>query len=97
MDDPPNGYPHEAPFARFIRNPGTANVSVQPLSDEEHQRIDLAVSDLKLKKPDHYQVIWLAYIKRLPDKRIGYVLKTSRSSVRNLRENAENWLDGKLS
>lgn len=95
IDDAPNGYPRQSAFARMA---GMGNVEQARLPDEEQLRVDGAVSDMKEKKPDHYAVICNAYIRGLPDSVSALRLrpKRSRSWVRNIRENAEHYLEAKL-
>ena len=96
ISDPPNGYPEQTPFARLIRNPGQANVGILPLDSEDQARIDAAVSAMKLTKPDHYEIICYAYIAQMRDDAIRHKVRRSKSWVRDIRRNAEHYLEGRL-
>lgn len=99
LNEAQNGYPRQSAFARYMLNPGdTADKAnaVDPLGIDDHIRVDAAVSELRLSKPVHFQVICLAYLCRKRDVSIARILRTSRSSARALRENAEYWIDGRL-
>jgi len=99
MDKPENGFPSQAPFARFIVNPGDgADIAreIPPLDLDEHCKVDAVVSEMSRKKPHHFEIICLAYIGRKRDMTIAGALHYSRSTVRAMRENAEFWIDGRL-
>lgn len=96
MDAPENGYPHQTTFARFIRSSGQATVKLPPLAEDEFARVDVEVSKMNLKKPDHYKAICLYYIDRMGDAKIARSMKTTRHFIKNLRENAEHYLEAKL-
>lgn len=96
ISDPPNDFPNQTAFARLIRNPGSANLSIAPLDEDEVQRIDREISSLRVKKERHWQVICLAYIEQLTDKRVGRRLRMSRSAARAIRQQAEHYLEAKL-
>lgn len=107
IGDPPNGYtaPH---YTSQIQNPGEQadKARTAPLPDDDHIRVDVAVSALRSRKPDHYRVIYFAYQRGMPDSKIAECSRwgdtnepkerRSRSWVRTIRENAEHWLDGRL-
>lgn len=95
---PPNGFPSVAPFARSIQNPGDQAdaASVTPLSDDEHERVDRAVSDLKNTNRVRHKVICFAYIGGMLDNEIARALRMSWEEVRGIRLGAENWVDNKL-
>jgi hypothetical protein len=99
MDKPANGYPHQSAFARFIVNRGdSADKSTLPvgLPDDIHGLVDAAVSSLAVKKPTYHEVICRAYITRLPDHTIAELMRSSRSSVRTMREAGEAWVESRL-
>ena len=91
-----------------IQNPGEQadRLAMPPLGEDEHIRVDAAVSELKNRKPDHHRAIVCAYQYRMNDNELakrwhwfdahGNPERRSRSWVRSVRENAEHWLDGKL-
>lgn len=94
-----NGYPSQAPFARFMLNPGDSaeKASFSPLLDpDQHCRVDAVVSEMRYRKPHHFEIICMAYIQRKRDAAIAKAKRESRSSIRNARENAEFWIDGRL-
>ena len=90
---PPNDFPPQSPFARLIARGG---IGLPPLPDEEVERIDRAVSSLKIKSQTKHDIIKLSYIFKLTDREIAREMNGSRSWVRTLRENAEHYLDGRL-
>lgn len=107
IDDPPNGYTIPN-WVEQIQNPGDQadRVSVIQITDDEHERVDRAIGDLKICKREHYQVIEYSYRFNLPDSKIAQRARwitdkgeerRSRSWVRAIRENAEHWLEGKIS
>lgn len=87
----PNGYPSQAAFAKEM---GQGNIGTPPLLDDEHCRIDRAVSQLKTRKEDHYRVIVKSYIYKLTDHEIAEGEKTSRDTIRRRRRQAEYYVDG---
>lgn len=91
-----NGYPHQSAFARFIRNPGSANVVALPIPEDVFMAVDKAASELRTRRPGAHTIIVLAYIHRMSDAAIGRKQKCSRSTVRNAREAAENWIAGRI-
>ena len=93
MNNAENGYPHQTPFSRLA---GAGDVGIAPLPDDDHIRIDAAVSSLKVRKLDHYKVIKCAYIKSMKDHDIAKRLRCSRSHARDTRIQAECWLEGRL-
>lgn len=93
IGEAPNGYPSQAAFAKEM---GQGNVSMPGLDEDAHIRIDRVVSGLKVRKPDHYEVIRHAYHDSLKDHQIAERMNKSRSWVRGIRESAEYWLDGAL-
>jgi hypothetical protein len=93
MNNAENGYPCQTPFSRLA---GAGDIGTAPLSDDDHIRIDAAVSGLKVRKIDHYKVIKCAYVKSMKDHQIAKRLKCSRSHARDTRLQAEHWLEGKL-
>jgi hypothetical protein len=95
MNNAENGYPHQTPFSRLA---GAGDIGTAPLSDDDHIRIDAAVSSLKVRKPTHYKAIKYAYVKSLKDHQIGKRMKPrcSRSQARDIRMQAEHWLEGRL-
>ena len=108
INSPPNGYPGVTPFARFIRNPGSANINAIPIDDRLHLAIDAAVSRVRGKNELQGIILCEAYIKNKRDQSISNEMKhdyrngkskyrPSRATVRSLRERAEHWIDGYLS
>lgn len=93
VNDPPNGYPSQAPFAKEM---GQGNVSLPKLPDDQHGAIDRAVSQLKLRKPDHHRIILLSYRHGMRDHSIAERLHTTRADVLQMRTTAEYWLDGAI-
>lgn len=93
MNNAENGYPHQTPFSRLA---GAGDIGTAPLPDDDHIRIDAAVSSLKARKLDHYKVIKCAYIKNMKDHDIARRLRCSRSTARDTRLQAECWLEGRL-
>jgi hypothetical protein len=51
---------------------------------------------MKHTREEQYIVICLAYIDQKSDVKAGRALKRSRSWVKNTRERAENYLEGRL-
>ena len=99
MNAAENGYPHQTPFARYLVAPGDMADkagAVLPISDERHIIVDGVVSKLGQRKPAHYEIVCLHYLSRLSDRRIARVVGISASSTRNMRENAEYWIEAKL-
>ena len=93
VNEPPNGYPSQAAFAKEM---GQGNVSLPNLSDDQHGAIDRAVSQLKLRKPNHHRVILLSYRQGMRDHSIAERLQTTRADVLQMRTAAEYWLDGAI-
>jgi len=89
----PNGWPRQSAFAKEM---GKGNIGMPPLPDEEQQRIDRIVSDLKIPRPDFYEVICLSYISGLSDVKISRRLKCNRWQAREKRVAAEAYLEAKL-
>jgi len=95
------GYPSQAAFMREARQPGRATVREAPIPDDLAQRVDLAVSQLKMRSEpidgDHrWQVLTDAYLHGWTDRIIARKRKLGRSTVRNARIAAENWIEGRL-
>lgn len=81
--------------------PGSANVSIAPISDDLAGQVDLAVSQLKLRSEsvegDHrWQVLTDGYLNGWNDFVIAKRRKLSRSTVRTSRLAAENWIEGRV-
>jgi len=93
MNHAPNDYPKQAAFVRLMSR---GNVSVPPLPDEYHQRIDGVVSSLKHRRPDFYEVICYAYVAGLSDVRISKKIKCNRWQAREMRVAAEAYVEAKL-
>ena len=92
LSDPPNGYPTSI-LGRMMSK-GT--VSLPTLPDEDVERVDAAVSQLRLKHTIKHEIIKLHYIHHRTDREIAKQMGGSRSWIRSLRENAEHYLEGKL-
>lgn len=95
LSEPPNGI-RPPGWTQQIRNPGTATVSIPPLDEENHAIVDAAVSALHRLKPDHHYVICLSYIQGLRDGQIARRIHVSKSTARNIREQAEHWVEGRV-
>jgi hypothetical protein len=93
INSPPNDLPKQTTFARFMAK---GAISLPPLCDEEQQRIDRVVSDMKLVKPEHYEVICYAYITGLRDYQIRRKVKHRTEWVERTRLSAEGYLEAKL-
>ena len=99
MNTPENGFPAQSAFARFMVNPGEnadKAVYIAPLAPGEHDRVDAVITEMKYRKPHHFDIICLFYLERKRDQAIAKVLRESRSSIRSARECAEFWIDGRL-
>ena len=107
ITDAPNA--HKPPgWVNKIQSPGDQadRLAAPILPEDEHVRVDAAVSELRNRKPDHYDVIVYSYQHGLPDQRIaekctwlstgGKLERRSRSWVRAIRENAEHWIEGRI-
>lgn len=95
------GFSSSAPIRRLMRTPGTANVSVAPIPEELACRVDLAVSQLKLRsdpvKGDYrWEVLTDSYLNGWPDSVIAKKRKISKSTARTARLAAENWIEGRV-
>lgn len=95
IDDAPNGIRPPA-WTKSIRNPGTANLSIPPLPDDEMMRVDYAISAMKHRKPKHHSVIVLYYLEHKGDKEVARRIRGSRTMARELRIAAEHYLEAKL-
>lgn len=93
IDSAPNDYPSQTPFARLIAE---GDIGMAPMSPDEHDRVDRIVSAMKHRKPAHHTIIFLAYVKNHKDAKIARLIKSSSSSVRSMRQNAEHYLEAKL-
>ena len=98
INNPPNGYPSQTAFARFIAR---GNLSVAPLDPDTQLHVDHEVSNTKNTKPDHFKVINCAYVHRMGDGVIAREMRfdgarRSRSWVRLTRKAAEAYLEAKL-
>lgn len=103
IDDPYGiDYPHETPFSRLSRTPGTWSVKAAPLTPELHSVIDSVVSSLKLRNPMRHEIIWRSYVYGDSDSQIARDMKDSmehritRHEVKNWRRNAEGWIESRL-
>ena len=99
MNAAENGYPHQTPFARYLVAPGDMADkagAVLPISDERHIIVDGIVSKLGQRKPAHYEIVCLHYLSRVSDRKVARIVGISPSSTRNMRENAEFWIEAKL-
>jgi hypothetical protein len=95
------GYPSQSAFMREARTAGNATLRALPMPDDLAQRVDLAVSQLKLRSEpvpgDHrWQVLTDAYLNGWTDRVIAKQRKMGRSTVRSARIAAENWIEGRL-
>jgi len=95
------GFPRRAAFVRDARMPGRATVRVPDIPDEYAQRIDLAVSQLKLRSEpvpgDHrWQVLTDSYLAGWSDGVIARKRRLGRESVRVTRIAAENWIEARI-
>lgn len=96
IDNPPNGYPSSAPFARFILNPGDTIPSGIPLSDDQWVKVDLTLSNYRLSHPEHYAILEMFYGNRQSDSRISRFLRCDRTTVWRKRKGAEAFLENRL-
>ena len=83
-------------WTKLIRNAGSANVGIPPLPEEEMIRVDVAISDLKWRKPSHHKAILVYYLYRKADKDIASELGKSVSKAREIRISAEHYLEARL-
>ena len=95
------GFPSQSAFMREARSPGSATLRAIQIPDDLAQRVDLAVSQLKLRSEpvpgDHrWQVLTDAYLNGWTDRVIARKRKMGRSTVRSARIAAENWIEGRL-
>lgn len=95
MNCAPNDYPPRSAFAKLIAR---GNISLPPLADEDHERIDLQVSAMKHRKPESHQIICLSYVEEWSDAKIArsWFKRRSRTWVREQRLAAESYLEAKL-
>jgi len=94
------GYPHATPFYRASKMGGWG--AKTPLIDDELAgRIDRAVAMLELRCRNRqedlrYRALECAYLKRMPDWRIGEKLRRDRRTVATARHAAESWVDSQI-
>jgi hypothetical protein len=102
INSAPNGYPPKAAFAVLISR---GNLNAAGYTEEELERVDRYVSDMKLKKPIHHAIIALHYVERMTDARTAHYLRkhgsedvrrAKRTWVRETRLAAEHWIEGRL-
>ena len=96
VHDAPNGYPSSIPFARMMRGAGTATLKSAPVQDDAMFMVDRILSDMRLRKPQHYGVLWLYYVENLRDHQIAERVHCSRSTARSDRMAAEVWVEAKM-
>jgi hypothetical protein len=92
------GYPHEAPFRRLMLVEGESNLPAVIMHDDTALGVDRAVAQLKLRsQPVKGDYRWIAlmdsYLGGYLDRQIAFRQKTSRSTIRNARVAAENWIE----
>jgi hypothetical protein len=103
IDDPYEiDYPHETPFSRLARTPGSWGIKAEPLSDEMHGLIDSVISQLKTRHGLRHEVIWRSYVYGDSDSQIARDIskrlphKITRHEVKNWRWGAEGWIESRL-
>lgn len=84
------GYPPEVPFYRLIRG---SSVGGLPITDEQYDRVDAAVSKLCHRCPDQGEALKLSYLDHMPNKKIGERLDVGETRARELVRQAENAVD----
>ena len=100
-------YPHAANFARQIRNPGGATVQIRPVPESELAAVERAIGELKRRCESvpndlRYESVTRCYLRqeskdrRLTEAEVAKDLGVSKSTVRNARIAAENWIDGRI-
>lgn len=95
LNEAPNGYKPPG-WTRSIRNSGRATVSIPPLSDELHMKVERAMFDLRDRKPECYSAVVMFYLLHHRDQDIAASMNCSKGKARTLRLNAENWLDARV-
>lgn len=91
-------HPHETPFSRLARKPGSWSVKTAPLDPEFHAVIDSVISQLKTRNPMRHEIIWRSYVNGDSDSQIARELtpRLSRHEVKSWRRNAEGWIESRL-
>ena len=71
-----------------------SNITLNPqITDDHCLTIDREVARLAKRDATKAQVIFAYYVRRMADEWIGHHVGVSRSSARDLRLQAESWLD----
>ena len=72
-------------------------LGMAPVSDDEALQVEKVMRVMKQRKPDHYDVLYMSYVERLPTRKIAKRMDKSNGWASDMLRAAEAWVDGALS
>ena len=72
-------------------------LGMAPVSEEDALQIERVVRVLKQRKPEHYEVLYLSYVRGLSTRKIGKLMEKSNGWASDTLKSAESWVDGAIS
>lgn len=68
-----------------------------PVSEDDAIQVEKIMRALKHRKPDHYEVVYLSYVRGLSTRKIGKIMEKSNGWASDTLRAGEAWVDGALS
>lgn len=68
-----------------------------PVNDDDAMTVEKVMRTMKQRKPDHYEVVYLSYVKGLSTRKIGKVMGKSNGWASDTLRAGEAWVEGALS